>query len=56
MSHAKYHACSCAYVYIGQEKRVHKTGMIEHKVATRRGDLEKSAIARRVWNHHHQVD
>ena len=24
-------------------------------VATRRGDLEKSAIAEHAWNHHHQV-
>jgi len=30
--------------------------MIEYMVATRRGDLEKSAIAERAWNHHHQVN
>ena len=30
--------------------------MKEHKVATRRGDMEKSAIAKCAWNHHHQVD
>ena len=48
--------CSCGYVYIGQKKRAHKTRMKEHKVATRRGDMEKSAIAKCAWNHHHQVD
>jgi len=30
--------------------------MIEHKVATRRGDLEKSSIAECAWNHHHKID
>ena len=27
--------------------------MKEHKAATRRGELEKSAIAEHAWNHHH---
>ena len=30
--------------------------MKEHKAATRRGELEKSAIAEHAWNHHHQVE
>jgi len=28
----------------------------KHRAATRRGELEKSAIAQHAWNHHHQVD
>ena len=27
-----------------------------HKAATRRGELEKSAIAEHAWNHHNQVE
>ena len=29
--------------------------MKEHKAATRRGELEKSAIAEHAWNYHHQM-
>ena len=28
---------------------------MEHKAATRRGELEKSAIAEHAWKSHHQV-
>ena len=29
---------------------------MKEQVATRRGELEKSAIAEHAWNHHHQVE
>ena len=48
--------CSCGCVYIGETKTALETRMKEHKVATRRGELEKSAIAEHAWNHHHQVE
>ena len=48
--------CSCGHVYIGETKRALETRMKEHKAATRRGELEKSAIAEHAWNHHHQVE
>ena len=30
--------------------------MKEHKVVTRSGELEKSAIAEHAWNHHNWVE
>ena len=47
--------CSCGRVYIGETKRALETHIKEHKAATRRGELEKSAIAEHAWSHHHQV-
>lgn len=47
--------CSCGRVYIGETKRALETRIKEHKAATRRGELEKSAIAEHALNHHHQV-
>ena len=48
--------CSCGRVYIGETKRALETRMKEHKAATRRGELEKSAITEHAWKHHHQVE
>ena len=48
--------CSCGRVYIGETKRALETRMKEHKAATRRGELEKSAITEHAWNYHHQVE
>ena len=48
--------CSYGRVDIGETKRALQTRMKEHKAATRRGELEKSAIAEHVWIHHHQVE
>ena len=47
--------CSCGRVYIGETKQALKTRIKEHKAATRRGEMEKSAIAEYAWNHHHQM-
>ena len=56
-SNVVYHVpCSCGRVYIGEMKRALETRMKEHKAATRRGELKKSAIAEHAWNHHHQVE
>ena len=48
--------CSCGHVYIGETKRALQTRIKEHKVATRRGELEKSAITEHAWKHHHKVE
>ena len=47
--------CSCGRVYIRETKRALETRMKEHKAATRRGEMEKSAIAEHAWNYHHQM-
>ena len=47
--------CTCGRVYIGETKRALEVRIKEHQAATRRGELEKSAIAKHAWNHHHQI-
>jgi hypothetical protein len=32
-----------------------ETRVKEHKAATRRGEIEKSAFAEHAWNYHHQM-
>jgi hypothetical protein len=39
----------------GETKRALERRVKEHKAATRRGELEKSAIAEHAWSHHHQM-
>ena len=46
--------CSCGQRYIGETKRVLGTGLKEHQGDTRRGQIEKSAIAEHAWSQHHQ--
>ena len=41
--------CSCGNVYIGETKRALETRIKEHRAATRRGEMEKSAIAEHAW-------
>ena len=45
--------CSCGMSYIGETKRCLETRLKEHQAATRRGEIEKSAIAEHAWNHNH---
>ena len=47
--------CSWGCVYIGETKKALEVRIKEHQTATRRGKLEKSAIAEHTWNHHHQI-
>ena len=42
--------CSCGHVYIGETKKALETRIKEHKAATRRGEIEKSAIAEASQN------
>jgi len=40
---------------IGETNRALKVRIKEHQTATKRVELEKSAIAEHAWNHHHQI-
>ena len=46
--------CTCGLQYIGETKRALETRFKEHQAATRRGELEKSAIAEHAWTEHHR--
>jgi predicted GIY-YIG superfamily endonuclease len=46
--------CSCGLAYIGETKRMLETRLKEHMAATRRGEIDKSAMAEHVWSHQHQ--
>ena len=45
--------CSCGKKYIGETKRAFGTHSKEHQAATRRGEVEKSAIAEHAWAEQH---
>ena len=45
--------CSCGKEYIGETKRMLETRLKEHKAATRRGEIEKSAVAEHAWKEDH---
>ena len=45
--------CSCGKEYIGETKRALGTCLKEHQAATRRGEVEKSAIAEHAWAEQH---
>ena len=46
--------CSSGQKYIGKTKRALETRIKEHQAATRRGEIEKSAMAEHAWSQHHQ--
>ena len=46
--------CSCGKKYIGETKRALGTRLKEHQAATRRGEVEKSAIAEHASAEQHQ--
>ena len=45
--------CSCGKEYIGETKRALGTRIKEHQSATRKGEIEKSAIAEHAWTEQH---
>ena len=45
--------CSCNLAYIRETKRYLGTWLKEHQAATRRGEVEKSAIAEHAWKEQH---
>ena len=45
--------CSCGMQYIGETRRALETRLKEHQAATRRGELERSALAEHAWTEHH---
>ena len=45
--------CSCGKEYIGETKRALGTRIKEHQSATRKGEIEKSAIAEHAWTKQH---
>ena len=47
--------CECGEVYIGQTKRTVQVRKKEHQYHTRRGELEKSAIAEHCWKNDHKM-
>ena len=50
-------ACSrCGLNYIGATKRTLEIRLNEHKAATRRGEVEKSAKAEHAWTERHRLD
>ena len=44
---------SCSMQYIGETRRALETRLKEHQAATRRGELERSALAEHAWTEHH---
>ena len=48
--------CRLGHFWIEKTKRAHRTGLREHKAATRSGGLEKSDHCGGCWNHLHQED
>ena len=47
--------CNCGCTYIRETKTALEMRLREHKAVTRRGELEKSAIAEHAWKHDHLV-
>ena len=47
--------CSSGQVYIGETKRRLETKRKEHRDASERGMMEKSAIAEHAWENHHPI-
>ena len=47
--------CSCGQVYIRETKQRQETRLKEHRDASERGMMEKSAVAEHVWEHHHLI-
>ena len=45
--------CSCSQEYIGEMKRTVET-RLKHQAATRRGEMEKSAIVEHAWVKQHR--
>ena len=45
--------CSCGKQYIGETKRALGVRLKEHQAATRRGEVEKSAISEYAWEEKH---
>ena len=46
--------CSCGQNYIGETKRNLEARLKEHQTATRRGKMDKLAIAEHAWEEQHQ--
>ena len=46
--------CSCGKEYIGETKRALGTHLKEHQTATRRVEVERSAIAEHAWEEQHR--